>query len=168
MASVTILVNGLPASGKSTLAVQLGQLLDCPVLTKDALKEPFGELLGGRADSARLGALAMDTLWRLAAETDGGVIVDAVLPRSRDLDHVRHGLLAAGSPRTVELWCEVPVGLAQARFRAREPSRADVHRGWDDTLATMEPLGAWPLIRVDTTQAVDFDALVQQLGAAFL
>lgn len=167
MAGVAILVNGLPGSGKTTLARSLGALLDCPVLTKDALLESFAELLGPRADGRRIGAIAMDSLWRLAAETDGGVIVDAVLPRDRDLDHVRRGLEVAGSPRAVEVWCDVSPAVARERFVARAPTRAAVHAAWTDALDRSEPLGEWPLIRVDTSAAVDLDVLVLDLERAF-
>lgn len=165
MASVAILVNGLPGSGKTTVATTLGAVLDCPVLTRDLVKERFGDLLGPRADSRRLGALAADTLWRLAAETDGGVVIDAPIAR-RDLPHVERGLVTAGSPRTVELWCEIPVELARQRFLDRG-SRHPVHTGWDEAFEGMEPLGAWPLLRVDTAHPVDIDALVIDLERLF-
>ncbi|GAB3410392.1 hypothetical protein GCM10027515_30670 [Schumannella luteola] len=167
MASVAILVNGLPGSGKSSLARQLGGILGAPVLAKDALKESFGELLPD-GDSARLGGIAMDTLWRLAAETEGGVIVDAVLDRSRDLEFARRGLEVAGSPRTVELWCEVPVEVARERFAARQPSRAGVHRDWDAAFEAFQPLALGPVVRVDTSGPVEFEALVLELGSHFL
>ncbi|TPW72845.1 AAA family ATPase [Schumannella sp. 10F1B-5-1] len=167
MASVAILVNGLPGAGKSSLARQLGGILGAPVLAKDALKETFGALLPD-GDSARLGSIAMDTLWRLAAETDGGVIVDAVLDRTRDLESARRGLEVAGSPRMVELWCDVPVDVARARFAERATSRAGIHREWDAAFEGFAPLALGPVVRVDTSGPVEFEALVLELGQHFL
>lgn len=41
-----MLVNGLPGSGKTTLAVQLGGLMDFPVLSKDVVKEVLADVAG--------------------------------------------------------------------------------------------------------------------------
>jgi predicted kinase len=164
MASVAILVNGLPAAGKTTLATTLGPLLDCPVLTKDPVKELFADMLGPQADSRRLGGITMDALWRLAAETGGGVVIESTFDR----EHTRRGLEVAGSPRTVELWCDVPLELARERFLARTPDRHAIHGEWVDDAAPREPLGDYPLIRVDTSKPVDLDDLMVRLGAAFL
>lgn len=145
MASVAILVTGSPASGTTALAGQLAALLGCPVLSTTPLIEGFRVLLGPQAKAARLAGIARDTLWRLASETEGGIVVDAGAVEALELDPLRQGLVTAGSPRTVEVRCEAPGEQA--------PSG---------------PLGAWPVVRVDTSSAVDFDALVLELGQHFL
>ncbi|WBU39303.1 AAA family ATPase [Homoserinibacter sp. YIM 151385] len=169
MASVAILVTGLPGSGKSTLAQQLAAALDCPALVKDELKEAFAAMLGPHADGGRLGGIALDTLWRLAAETGGGVVVDGAFDARRgDLEHLERGLAAAGAPRVIELWCEVPTALARDRVEARQAARHPVHGRWREAWEGLEPLGAWPLLRVDTSAPVDLEALLGELGGLLL
>ena len=144
MASVAILVTGTPVSAKVTLAGQLGGLLGCPVLSVDALATSFSTLVGSEADESRLRLIASDTLWRLAAETDGGVVVDAALDDDGALERVRAGLEAAGTPRTVEVACA--------------PNSA----------STSAPERDWPVVTIDASRSVDFDALVLELGEHFL
>ena len=170
MASVAVLVNGLPGSGKSALATQLGALLGCPVLAKDVLKESFAELLGPRADGSALGSLAMDTAWSLAAQIEGGVVIDSFWMTGRDTFTMQRWLETAGAPRAVEVWCDVPPELARQRFEARIASgeRHGVHTTWDEGWDASRPVGLAPVIRLDTATLVDLDALVLELGAAFL
>ncbi|WP_230012377.1 AAA family ATPase, partial [Microbacterium sp. Bi128] len=62
-----ILINGLPGSGKTTLSRQLGQALSIPVISKDNLKEALADIALGNVGSGRLGQIASDTMWQLAA-----------------------------------------------------------------------------------------------------
>ncbi|PYI66313.1 hypothetical protein CVV68_14940 [Arthrobacter livingstonensis] len=121
MAAQLILVNGLPASGKSTLARALGSHLDIPVISKDAIKEPLADITVGTVGRTALGALASDTMWRLAGLVPGRAIVESWWFGPRDLDYVKQGLIAAGTPAMVEVWCEVPARLAWERYLARQP-----------------------------------------------
>ena len=61
MAQQLILVNGMPASGKSTPARALGSQFGVPAVSKDALKEPPADITGATVGSTELGALASDT-----------------------------------------------------------------------------------------------------------
>jgi predicted kinase len=175
MASVAIIVNGMPASGKTTLSRRLAAELDCPALVKDDLKEALADMLGPRADSRRIGGIALDTLWRLAAETDGGVVIEAVYDgRRADRTFLERGIATAGSPRVVEVFCDVPDEVAHARYDARMPARHPVHGALGTELDGLEPVGSsgrgpgWPVVRVDTTREVDLDALLDEIGAHLL
>ena len=115
MASVAILVNGLPGSGKTTLSATLAGVLGCPLLAKDPISEALVDLAGPMIAPEALGGIAMDTVWAMAGEVEAGVVVDAFWHRERDLEFARAGVERAGSPRTVEVWCDVDPDTALQR-----------------------------------------------------
>jgi glucokinase len=166
MATAAILVNGLPASGKSTLATQLALLLGCPVLSKDVVKESLAELTGGTVPGSTLGGIAMDSIWSLAAAITDGVVIDSFWFAGRDDDFVRAGIARSGAKRVVEVWCQVPRELAEVRFAQRQRRR--IHSGQLDDWAGAQPVGMWPVVRVDTSSPTDFGTLMPELAAHLL
>ena len=177
MASVAILVNGLPGSGKTTVSATLAGVLGCPLLAKDPIKEALADLAGPMIAPEALGAVAMDTVWAMAAEVEAGVVVDSFWHRPRDLEHARAGVSRAGSPRTLEVWCDVDPDVALQRVvdrhaaGGRHPAHGTVESArasWPEWAGAAEPLGDWPVIRVDTSTPVDMDDLVMQISARFV
>ena len=65
-----ILVAGMPASGKSTIAVRISESLGIPMLSKDSTKEVLFDDLGfhSRAEKVQLGTAAMHILYYAAAQ----------------------------------------------------------------------------------------------------
>jgi predicted kinase len=177
MASVAILVNGLPGSGKTTLSATLAGVLGCPLLAKDPIKEALADLAGPMIDPHALGGIAMDSVWAMAAEVEAGVVVDSFWHRPRDLEHARAGVERAGSPRTLEVWCDVDSDVALQRVvdrlaaGGRHPAHGTVEQtraSWSEWADAASPLGEWPVIRVDTTTPVDVDALVMRISEHFV
>ncbi len=179
MAQVAIIVNGMPGSGKSTLGAALAEMLDCPFLSKDRIKEPLADIVGPMVASPRLGAIAMQTMWEMAGAVENGVVLDAVWLPSRDRAFLEAGLASAGSPRVVEVWCDVDRETAMERLADRydpgSPVRHEVHGDltdiigfWDEHGATAEPIGLGPVVRVDTTKPHDVAALVQEIASHFV
>ncbi|WP_144711353.1 AAA family ATPase [Curtobacterium pusillum] len=182
MAQVAIIVNGMPGSGKSTVGAALAEVLGCPFLSKDRIKEPLADIVGPMIASRPLGAIAMETMWSMAAAVENGVVLDAVWLPSRDRALLEARLASAGSPRAVEVWCHVDRATADQRLRDRYepgtvPVRHDVHGDlagvlgfWDEHGATAEPIGlpGVPVVRVDTTQPYDVGALVQKIASHFV
>jgi predicted kinase len=177
MASVAILVNGLPGSGKTTLSATLAGVLGCPLLAKDPIKEALADLAGPMIDPEALGGIAMDSVWAMAAEVEAGVVVDSFWHRPRDLEQARAGIERAGSPRTLEVWCDVDADVALQRVvdrlaaGGRHPAHGTVEQtraSWSEWADAAAPLGEWPVIRVDTTTPVDVDALVMRISEHFV
>jgi len=172
MASFLILVNGLPGSGKTTLSRQLGGILRLPVISKDVLKEALAETTGGCVSGGRLGQIASDTMWQLAAAVPGAAVVESWWYRPRDLEHARRGAALSGAPAITEIWCDVLAETARARYerRVRHPihtmDAATADATWADWSEHAAPLDLGTTVRVDTEAAVDLAGLADLIRAA--
>jgi predicted kinase len=172
---LVVLVNGLPGAGKTTLARALGPHLGLPVFVKDAIKETLADRLPagtGREWSRALGAASVEVMWALLADASTGAVLE-----SPWLSHIRQlavdGLARAGvaAATTHEVWCDVTVEVARARYLERAASRHAIHDDMlGDTYARFavwaryaEPIGAGTVHRVDTSGPVDIAALAARI-----
>ncbi len=156
-----VVVSGAPATGKTTLARELGSRLGLVVLGKDALKEALADAVGMPADvaaSARLGAAAYAALFTLARELlagDVGVIVESNFRRDNSEMELAGVATVATSVHLIH--CTAPADLIVQRYgaRLRHAAHLDEHRHdairADLTAGRYEPLRVdWPSIVVDT------------------
>ena len=65
-----ILVTGIPAAGKSTMAVLLGEQLGLPVISKDIIKEVMYDDVGfqSREEKVKLGTASMNIMYYIAEQ----------------------------------------------------------------------------------------------------
>lgn len=162
VAAVVILVNGLPGAGKTTLSRGLVERTGWPCLGKDAVKEALAPVLPAEFPRARLGAVAMDTVWAVAAALPGTVLVESWWFHPRDLTFARAGVATSGASAVVEVWCDVDPALARQRYaeRRRSTVHEDERRLGEDVdhwAAAAEPLALGPVVRVATDGVVDLD-----------
>ncbi len=161
---VLLLVNGLPATGKTTLARTVAAELGWPVLHKDDVKEILFDTLGysTRAESRRLGVATSALLFHMIdAQLAAGV--DCVLENNFKPDAAReqiNAICALRQARALQIFCECAPELRVQRFlgRARHPGHADDEITQEIAGAmraeTLEPVALdAPLLRVDTTSA---------------
>jgi predicted kinase len=169
-----IMVSGAPASGKSTLARALAEVLGFPLLSKDTIKESLfeslGSHLGGNAGSAAelsrlLSRAAMDVLWSLAPSCPRVILEANFRPKSQ---HERDRF-AALEGRKLEVYCHCTPEEAARRFRERA-TRADHHPAHSMQTLSAElleefdrPVGLCPVIDVNTECPVDPLAIVERI-----
>ena len=170
----TIVVSGLPGSGKSTTGLALGAALELPMVDKDDYLEALfndGSVIG-EAQRAKLSRRA-DELFQAAVQTEPRCIaasfwrVPELSPTSGTPTEWLFDL-----PNVVEVYCDCPPDVAATRFltRSRHAAHGDDTR---DPIATIEafqalraagPIGIERLVIIDTSAEVDAIALARQIA----
>ena len=129
---VVVLVNGIPASGKSTLTRAMAQQFGFPVLTLDSLKEPFMASFApvDRLRNRQLGCAAYQAIWKVVgqAPTCCVYLIDAWFG-FQPKEVLQQGLQQAGITRVLELWLSITPDEAVARYQSRLTDRMPGHPG---------------------------------------
>lgn len=176
-----ILVNGVPASGKSTVSRKLvrslsGQGIAAVPLGLDTIKEGlFAQIgTGDREYNRMLGRASYHAIFNAIRLFPDHLVpvIDAwhgFQPESVLRDHVAR----AGIDRVIEIWCAVTPETAAARYRARAGRRHAGHlpASYADELLQLagraQPVALGPVIRVDAEaplRAQDIDGIAALLA----
>lgn len=168
-----VLVNGVPASGKSTVARAVADGLGWPLLTLDTVKQPFLEELppGDRLFNRTLGRASYRAMLDLLREAPegAGFVLDAWFG-FQPVAMLSEGLARAGIGALAEVWCEAPPEEIGRRYAARVAGRGPGHPGLDYVPELVElarrarPTGLGPVLAVDTTGAPDRGAVLAWIG----
>lgn len=174
MTRCAILVNGVPASGKSTVSRKISAELGLPLLALDTLKEAlFAELgTGDRLHNRRFGRASFGAIWAIVGEFPKGstVVVDAWFgfqPLAVLQDH----LARADVTRLVEVWCHAPSEVIAQRYTERAAARHGGHLGLDyvpelrKLAAEAMPLDIAPMVLIDTNQPIEWEGIVGRVRA---
>lgn len=166
-----VVVSGLAASGKTSIAQPLAQTLDVPLISKDAIKEALFEAVGfgGWAWSKTLSRVADGAMVRIAQDLDGAVLDNFWYAETVD------ELLAPLRRPIVEVFCRCDPVVAFERFRDRDrhPGHADEERDADSVRASfvarahrlpLRMLG--PVVEVDTERPVDVASVARRVVEA--
>lgn len=166
-----VLVNGIPASGKSTLTRALALRFSFPVLTLDSVKEPFMTSFApvDRQRNRQLGCAAYQAIWKIVGQAPPCCIyiIDAWFgfqPKSV----LERGLIAAGVTQTLELWMDISAGEAVKRYQARLSERLPGHPGAEylpelrQLAQQARPMALGPVFRVEAAK-VDENAAARWL-----
>ena len=160
-----VTISGAPGAGKTTIARPLARALTMPLFAKDSIKERIHDVLtetGPVEDgwSRRLGAVAMEMLWLLAADAPSCVL-EANFWTGHEQQNASLRTLSEGGT-LVEVYCTAPRELVMQRFRERSAAgeRHAVHPAQELTRERWErdfsaPIGIGHVIEVDTSTPVD-------------
>jgi predicted kinase len=165
-----VVVTGMPSSGKSTVADGLAGRLALPLVAKDEIKESLYASLGAESVTAseRLGTAAYALTFDLArAMLASGVslIVEANFFREQEPDFA-----SLPEHRLVQVHCHAPFAVLLDRYanRSRHAGHHDAEK-IKELPARFESGAHSPLrlrgdlVQLDTTEAVDLDALAARL-----
>lgn len=165
-----IMVNGLPATGKTSVGRDIAEYYHAPLITLDTLKEPmFDELgVGDREYNRTLSRTCKKIIWAEIRDfpKDAIVVLDAWfgLPPNED---VKAGLESVGAEKAVEIWCHASGEILKERYISRVGLRHPAHPGaeFGDELAqranTVVPMDFCQRYDIDTGNfsSIDFDDL---------
>jgi predicted kinase len=164
-----VIVTGPPGAGKTSIAQPLAARLELPLLAKDPLKETLHDVLGGegRDWSQRLGAATFEVIFHVLREL-----------LAHGCSAVTEGNFGRAEPfrelppaRVVQIYADAPPDVVRERFRIRNRSHP-VHYDLEvvDEVPARMAAGEWDpldlhgeLIRVDTTNPVDVEALARRI-----
>jgi glucokinase len=171
-----VLVNGVPASGKSRLAKALSRRTGWPILSLDGIKNPFLQHIGpvDRDFNRILGKASYQAIWSFIAEAPAGstFIIDAWFgfqPKAQLESYID----AAEVDDVAELWCKVPGSVAGQRYGSRLKDRLPGHPGVEyvsELIALAdraEPMGCGAVMTIDQTQEPDMEAITAWLSQIF-
>jgi hypothetical protein len=169
-----VIVSGLPASGKSTVAAGLAEDLRLPLMDKDAyLESLFGDSHAGNPQLREMLSRDADALLREAAQrSEGGVLSSWWKhPKSKADSGTPVAWLTSLPGLLIEVHCACRPEVAAARFlaRKRHPGHCD-ERHSEATLvgafveqAELGPLGVGALVEVNSERPHDRTALADKI-----
>jgi predicted kinase len=176
MKPTLLLVHGLPASGKTTLARWLTMQLGWPAIYKDEIKEIMFDHIGykDRAWSSQLGGATIEVLYYvMAMQMRAGVssIAECNYRPERASPRIRE-IVAETHAQCIQVVCTCDGRVRLQRFQARNrhPGHSDgeiteaLTDEWrTEVLAPLDVPG--PLITVDTTDIakVDYTAVLRDI-----
>ncbi|WP_312952520.1 AAA family ATPase [Superficieibacter sp.] len=159
-----ILVNGVPASGKSTVAQQIAHRFTLPLLAIDEIKEPFMAQFTDidRGFNRRLGLAAYEVIWSIVARGPAGCtfVIDAWFgfqPR----EALARFLQNAGVSGVLEIWNQISAQTAVSRYAQRLEQRKPGHPGEEylPELAALTrsaaPMVLGPVYRIEQDRGYD-------------
>ena len=172
-----VLVNGVPASGKSTVARAISQATGWPLLGLDTIKEAlFNHLgIGDRAHNRMLGKASYEAIFAAVADFPDGctTIIDAWFG-FQPTGILEQHLGRAGISHAVEVWCHAPPDIIGQRYAGRLGARPAGHLGAEYVPELVElagraaPIGKFPVIEVDTTAILAAAELVFKIRRELL
>ncbi|QMV13622.1 AAA family ATPase [Vibrio spartinae] len=169
-----ILVNGIPASGKSTTATKIADYFTCPYLSIDTIKEPFMGLHHDvdRKLNRQLGQAAYQVIWNTIAQApDECVYVVDAWFGFRSKDELLQYVEQSDIHHVIEVWNQVSPETVVERYKQRLPYRRKGHPGAEylpelERLAQKaQPMNIGELIWLDQDDTPSHAKLLPEISA---
>jgi len=169
-----VIVSGLPASGKSTIATALSRSLSLPLLDKDHFLEALfvSRGIGDAQWRKDLSREADESLRQQAEQSAGAVIASWWKHPQSDADSGTPTEWLFSLPgRRLEVLCRCGADLAARRFLSRERHAGHLDGRWSypelladfEKQASLGPLRVGPLVEVSTEGEPDLSALMTKI-----
>lgn len=171
-----VIINGIPGTGKTTIAKPLANQLGFPLISKDTIKELLFDTLGvgDREWSKMLGKASIKFLYNLADEllSKGNSIVIESAFEHVFAAPVIQKYIDEYKPEVYEIYCITEKNIRRKRFEDRNKS-GERHAGHLDhvnylsendpePLKRYSPIALGELMKIDTTHLqVDINSLVK-------
>lgn len=128
-----ILVNGIPASGKSTVTQSLSEYFNFPVLSIDEIKEPFMVQFADIIDrplNRKLGHAAYESMFNIvnSSSSETVFILDAWFG-FREKAILENYLKKCGCEKPIEIWNSISSDNVAERYKQRCGCRLKGHPG---------------------------------------
>lgn len=173
-----IIINGLPGTGKTTIAKPLSTRLAMPLVAKDTVKEFLFDTIGvgDREWSRMLGKVSSEFVYSLADTllTNGHSVIIESAFETAFAKPVIESFIEKYHPDTFEIYCTTDKETRRKRFIDRNKSGVR-HVGHVDQASYLEEsepeplekyarLGIGKVININTTtEEIDIDHLADQL-----
>jgi glucokinase len=165
-----LMVNGVPASGKSSVSHAVSERTGWPVLALDTIKNPFLAHIEGvdRLFNRTLGKASYQAIFAIIRDAPQGstFIVDAWFG-FQPLDLLRDHIAVSGIEKTAEIWCHAPGETLAERYGGRLAERLPGHPGEAyiseliELAKRAEPTHVGAVLDVDTTQPPHYDDVAE-------
>jgi glucokinase len=171
-----VMVNGVPASGKSGIARGICETTGWPLLTLDTVKNPFLELIENvdRPFNRVLGRASYKAIFSVIEEAAPGstFVIDAWFG-FQPIEVLRSHIAMAGITEIAEIWCNAPPEIIGERYGKRSAGRLPGHPGLAyvpeliELARNAQPCRIGPVLDVETTTHADMAKLVAWITGTF-
>ncbi len=171
-----IIVNGVPASGKSTVALKIANYFNWPYLSIDVIKEPFMALHKNidREFNRELGKAAYKVIWDTVSDAPDGCVyvIDAWFGfQSKEL--LEEYLDKSSVTEVIEVWNQISPTKVAERYRSRLSLRKEGHPGEEYIPELMDlakkacPMGIGVLHKINQDRGGDVTKIIDALSVPY-